>query len=105
MKTVHRQIVQSATYRQSSKYRSDLASRDPNNLLLARAPRFRLTAELIRDNGLAVSGHVSTKMHGPPVYPPQPEGVWRVTGLVDNTYRISEGEDALRRGVYSVWRR
>jgi uncharacterized protein DUF1553 len=104
-KLIHRQIVQSATYRQSSKYRSDLISRDPNNLLLARAPRFRLTAELIRDNGLAVSGQVSMKMHGPPVYPPQPEGVWRVTGLVDNTYRVSSGDDAWRRGVYTVWRR
>ena len=95
----------SATYRQSSKFRTDLISRDPENRLFARGPRFRLTAELIRDNALAVSGQLSTKMFGPPVYPPQPEGVWRVTGLVDNTYRVSAGEDALRRGVYTVWRR
>jgi hypothetical protein len=105
MKHVHRQIVTSATYRQSSQFRTDLASRDPNNLLLAHAPRLRLSAELIRDNLLAVSGQKSTKMFGPPVYPPQPEGIWRVTGVVDNNYRTSGGEDALRRGVYTVWRR
>jgi len=105
LKRVHRRIVESATYRQSSKFRSDLAARDPKNLLLARGPRVRLTAELIRDNALAIAGRLSSKMHGPPVYPPQPEGVWRVTGLVDNTYRESTGDDAWRRGVYTVWRR
>jgi Protein of unknown function (DUF1553)/Protein of unknown function (DUF1549)/Planctomycete cytochrome C len=104
-KRIHRRIVESATYRQSSKYRTDLASRDPNNLLLARAPRLRLTAELIRDNALALSGQLSTKMLGPLVYPLQPDGIWRVTGLVDNNYRTSAGEDAWRRGVYTVWRR
>ena len=105
MKRVHRRIVESATYRQSSAYRRDLVSKDPNNVLLARAPRLRLPAELIRDNALAVSGRVAPKMFGPPVYPPQPEGVWRVTGLVDNNYRPSGGEDGFRRGVYTVWRR
>jgi hypothetical protein len=105
MKLVHRRIVESATYCQSSAYRRDLASKDPNNRLLARAPRLRLPAELIRDNALAVSGRVAPKMFGPPVYPPQPEGVWRVTGLVDNNYRPSAGEDRFRRGVYTVWRR
>jgi hypothetical protein len=64
-----------------------------------------MPAELIRDNALAIAGRLSGKMHGPPVYPPQPEGVWRVTGLVDNNYRQSAGEDAWRRGVYTVWRR
>jgi hypothetical protein len=105
MKLVHRRIVESATYRQSSAYRRDLVSKDPNNVLLARSPRFRLPAELIRDNALAVSGRVAPKMFGPPVFPPQPDGVWRVTGAVDNTYRISVGDDAWRRGVYTVWRR
>jgi hypothetical protein len=104
-KQTHRRIVESATYRQSSDFRSDLAERDPNNLLLARAPRFRLTAEMIRDNALAVSGQLVNKMHGPQVYPLQPDGVWRVTGSVDNTYRTSQGADAWRRGVYTVWRR
>jgi Protein of unknown function (DUF1553)/Protein of unknown function (DUF1549)/Planctomycete cytochrome C len=105
LKRIHRRIVESATYRQSSKFRSDLVSRDPNNLLLARGPRLRLTAEMIRDNALAISESLSSKQYGPVVYPPQPEGIWRVTGLVDNTYRVSEGEDAWRRGVYTVWRR
>jgi hypothetical protein len=105
IKAVHRRIVESSTYQQSSKFRVELASRDPYNLLLARGPRLRLTAELIRDNALAASGLLSGKMHGPQVFPPQPEGVWRVTGLVDNNYRPSEGDDAWRRGVYTVWRR
>jgi hypothetical protein len=104
-KSLHRRIVQSATYRQSSKLRPDLARRDPNNLLLARGARFRLPAESIRDNALAISGMAASKMHGPPVYPPQPEGIWRVTGLVDNTYRTSPGEDGWRRGIYTVQRR
>jgi hypothetical protein len=102
LKHVHRRIAESATYRQSSAFRRDLVNKDPNNLLLARAPRLRLTAELIRDNALAISGLKQSKMFGPPVYPPQPEGIWRVTGLVDNNYRPSSGEDALRRGVYTA---
>jgi hypothetical protein len=105
LKRIHRRIVESSTYRQSSKVRSDLASKDPNNLLLARGPRSRLSAEAIRDNALALSGRLSSKMHGPPVHPPQPDGIWRVTGAVDNTYRTSQGEDSHRRGVYTVWRR
>jgi hypothetical protein len=105
MKTVHRRIVESATYQQSSKFRTDLVARDPHNFLLARGPRLRLPAELVRDNALAASGRLSAKMHGPPTHPPQPEGIWRVTGTVDNTYRTSQGEDAWRRGVYTVWRR
>lgn len=105
LKGIHRCIAESATYRQSSQFRSDLAERDPHNLLLARGPRLRLTAEMIRDNALAISGQLSHKMHGPQVYPLQPDGVWRVTGAVDNTYRTSQGEDAWRRGVYTVWRR
>jgi hypothetical protein len=105
MKRIHRRIAESATYRQSSNWRSDLANRDPDNRLLARGPRFRLTAEFIRDNALAASGLLASKMHGEPVYPLQPEGIWRVTGLVDNNYRVSPGGDAWRRGVYTVWRR
>jgi hypothetical protein len=105
LKRLHRRIAESATYRQASVFRVDVMAKDPSNLLLARGPRQRMTAELIRDNALAISGSLSAKMHGPPVYPLQPEGVWRVTGLVDNTYRTSQGEDARRRGVYTVRRR
>ena len=105
LKHIHRQIATSATYSQASTFRSDLVAKDPYNVLLARGPRARLTAELIRDSALTASGLLSSKMHGPPVYPPQPDGVWRVTGAVDNTYRTSSGQDAYRRGVYTVWRR
>jgi hypothetical protein len=105
LKRIHRLIVQSATYQQSSRLRSDLAAKDPNNLVLARGPRLRMTAEQVRDSALAAAGLLSSKLHGPPVYPPQPEGIWRVTGLVDNKYRTSQGEDAWRRGLYTVQRR
>lgn len=105
MKRLHRRIVESATYRQASALRPELAARDPENRLLARGPRQRLPAETIRDQALAVSGLLSSKMGGPPVYPPQPEGLWRITGLVDNTYRTSQGEDRYRRAVYTIWRR
>jgi hypothetical protein len=95
----------SATYRQSSRVTSKLLERDDQNKLLARGPRFRMEAEMIRDNLLFASGLLSLKPGGPPVKPFQPEGVWNVTGLVDNTYKISDGDDRYRRGIYTVWRR
>lgn len=79
--------------------------RDPQNKLLARNGGIRLEAEAIRDQGLAVSGLLSAKMGGPPVKPVQPAGIWRVTGEVDNNYATSKGEDAYRRGIYTLWRR
>lgn len=105
MKQLLKTIVTSAAYRQSSHISPELLKRDPYNLLYARGPRFRLTAETIRDNALAAAGLLSTKMGGPPVYPPQPEGIWRVTGEVDNNYYTSAGEDRYRRGLYTIWRR
>jgi len=105
MKHLHRLIVTSATYKQSSRVSAELVKRDPENKLYARGPRVRLDAETIRDNALAVSGLLSRKMGGPPVMPPQPPGVWTVTGVVDNTYRTSIGEDRYRRGLYTIWRR
>lgn len=105
LKRIHRRIAQSATYQQSSKFRSDLAAKDPANLRLARGPRLRMSAEQVRDNALAAAGLLASKMHGPPVYPPQPDGVWRVTGQVDNKYRTSQGADGVRRGLYTVQRR
>ena len=65
----------------------------------------RLSAETIRDHHLAAAGLLASKMHGPPVFPPQPPEIWRVTGLVDNTYRTSEGADRYRRGLYTIRRR
>jgi hypothetical protein len=74
------------------------------NKLLARGPRLRLTAEMVRDQALAAAGLLSPKMHGPPVYPPQPEGVWNAvySGM---QWKESEGEDRYRRGIYTYSRR
>jgi len=105
MKHIHRLIVLSATYRQSSVVTPELLERDPDNRLYARGPRFRLSAETIRDNALAISGLLSPKVGGPPVYPPQPDGLWKVIGKVDNNYYTSSGEDRYRRGIYTIWRR
>jgi hypothetical protein len=105
MKSVLRLMVTSATYRQSSRVTPELLTRDDQNKLYARGPRFRMDAEMIRDNALSAAGLLSLKKGGPPVHPWQPPGVWTVTGQVDNTYRLSEGEDLYRRGIYVVWRR
>ncbi|MBC7817395.1 MAG: DUF1553 domain-containing protein, partial [Planctomycetaceae bacterium] len=98
-------IVTSATYRQSSKVTLELLDRDPENYLLARGPRFRLSAEMIRDQALAVSGLLSPKMFGPPVKPFQPNlGVSAAFGSgID--WQASAGEDKFRRGLYTTWRR
>lgn len=105
MKHVHKRIVMSSTYRQSSRLRRELLAVDPENKLLARGPRFRLSAEMIRDNALTASGLLSGKMGGPPVYPPQPDGLWRHVGRNAPKYDTSQGTDRFRRGVYVVWRR
>ncbi|NBC64179.1 MAG: DUF1553 domain-containing protein, partial [Bacteroidetes bacterium] len=99
-----KQIVMSATYRQSSNTTPDLQRLDPKNRLLARGPRIRLTAEQVRDQALAVAGLLSDKMYGPSVMPPQPEGLWQVvySGL---EWKTSEGEDKYRRALYTYWRR
>ena len=105
MKHVHKLIVMSATYQQSSKVTPELLEADPYNKLLTRGPRLRLSAETIRDNALAISGLISTKMGGPPVYPPQPQGLWRHVGRNAPKYKTSTEEDRFRRGVYVIWRR
>jgi len=97
-------IVTSATYRQSSKVTPELFQRDPYNRLLARGPRRRLEAEMVRDQSLAVSGLLSPKMGGAPVMPPQPDGVWQVVYSGDK-WETSKGEDKYRRGLYTFWRR
>ncbi len=106
MKHLHRLIVSSATYRQSSRLTPALLARDDENKLLARGPRFRLAAELVRDNALAAAGLLQLKLGGPPVYPPQPAGLWgaKIGGEKYN-YETSPGDDAWRRGLYTVWRR
>jgi len=104
LKKLLREIVMSSTYRQSSRTTPELIERDPNNRLLARGPRIRLTAEQIRDQALATAGLLSLKMYGKSVMPPQPAGVWQVvySGL---EWKASEGEDAYRRAIYTFWRR
>ena len=106
VKSVIRLIVTSSTYRQSSRGSAALQERDPDNALLARGPRFRLAAEAIRDSLLAVSGLLSLKMGGPPVYPPQPEGLWKeISGVGDANYPTSQKADRRRRGIYTILRR
>jgi len=105
MKHMHKLMVMSRTYRQSSQIRSSLQASDPYNRLLARAARFRLPAETIRDNALAISGLLSKEMGGPPIYPPQPSNIWRHVGRNAPKYLTSSGNDRFRRGIYVVWRR
>lgn len=99
-----KQMVMSATYRQASNVPPKLRELDPNNRLLARGPRIRLTAEQVRDQALAVAGLLSDKMYGPSVMPPQPDGLWQVvySGL---EWKTSPGEDKYRRALYTYWRR
>jgi hypothetical protein len=97
-------IVMSATYRQSSHVTPALLERDPRNRLLARGPRFRLEAEMIRDQALAVSGLLTRRLYGPPVMPPQPKGVWK-TVYNSGRWVNSTGEDRYRRGLYTFAKR
>jgi Protein of unknown function (DUF1553) len=100
LKNLHRLIVTSQTYRQSSLDRDDLKDIDPKNYLLGRQQRLRLEAELVRDASLAACGLLSEKLGGPPVFPPIPDGVMD-KGQVKRTWKASEGEDRYRRGVYT----
>jgi mono/diheme cytochrome c family protein len=104
VKALHRLIVTSATYRQSSRARGDLASADPYNRLLGRQTRLRLEAEAIRDAALTASGLLAREIGGPGVYPPQPEGVYRFTQQ-KKFWGESRGADRYRRGMYTyLWR-
>jgi hypothetical protein len=104
MKRLHRMIVTSATYRQASRLSPTLAERDPENALLARGPRFRLEAELIRDACLKASGLLSEMLGGPSVFPPQPESV---TEAAYGSYKwtASSGADRYRRSLYTFGKR
>jgi mono/diheme cytochrome c family protein len=104
-KALLRLIVTSATYRQSARVTTELAAKDPRNRRLARGPRFRLEAEMVRDQALALSGLLSQKMHGPSVFPPQPPGLWQAAFNGQRTWATSQGEDRYRRGLYTFWRR
>jgi hypothetical protein len=103
-KAMHKLIVTSTAYRQTSKMTPALLEADPYNRLISRGPRFRLEAEMIRDTSLAASGLLSSKIGGPSVFPPQPPGVWDLP-YNDAKWEESEGEDRYRRGIYTFIRR
>lgn len=105
LKRFLKQIVMSATYRQSSKTNPKAEEDDPYNRMLARGPRFRITAEMVRDQALAVSGLLSDTMYGPPVKPPQPEMGLKAAFGSATDWQTSEGGDRYRRGLYTTWRR
>ncbi|MBM3801345.1 MAG: DUF1549 domain-containing protein [Acidimicrobiia bacterium] len=102
VKKMHKLIVQSATYRQSSKARKDLQGRDPYNRLLARQNRLRLSAEAVRDTTLAVSGLLNLSIGGKSVRPPVPPGGYTKTGI---RWKEDEGPDRYRRGLYIFFQR
>ena len=103
-KPLHRLIVESATYRQAA-HNDRARRRDPDNRLLARAPRLRLEAEMVRDVALAAGGILDRRLGGPPVFPPQPAGVFRPPNSTEGPWRTSEGSDRHRRALYTFWRR
>jgi hypothetical protein len=109
IKVMMRMIVTSATYRQSSRETKEMADRDPENRLLARGPRFRLPAEMVRDNALDIAGLLDRRIGGPSVYPYQPKGLWEEMafggGFSAQTYTPSTGEDLYRRSMYTTWKR
>lgn len=104
LKALHKLVVMSATYRQSSKASPELAARDPDNELLARGPKHRLQAEQIRDQALAVSGLLVREIGGPAVKPYQPAGLWEESGTGKH-YTQDKGAKLYRRSLYTFWRR
>ena len=108
MKHMHRLIVTSATYRQSSRVSRELLARDSENRLLARGARFRAPAMILRDVALAASGLLDSRIGGKPVYPYQPDQIWETLAITkerDFTYPASSGSDLYRRSLYTFWRR
>ncbi|WP_231741840.1 PSD1 and planctomycete cytochrome C domain-containing protein [Stieleria varia] len=105
LRHIIRLIVTSETYRQSSNTTPELLELDPENRLLARAPRFRLPAWMIRDNALQVSGLLNPALGGPPVHPYQPSGVWAEITMGRFHYDPSLGPAQYRRTLYAYWRR
>jgi len=108
VKRFYKMLVTSATYRQSAVVTKDKLAKDPQNRLLARGPRFRMDAEMIRDNALASSGLLVEKIGGPSVKPYQPDGVWEAVAMPESNTRIYKrdaGESLYRRSVYTFWKR
>jgi hypothetical protein len=108
VKGLMRTIVTSGTYRQSSRVAPELAQRDPENILLARGPRFRLDAEAVRDSALAASGLLVEKLGGRSVKPYQPPGIWEAVSFLGSntgTYAVDTGDALYRRSLYTFWKR
>ena len=107
MKAIQKEIVLSATYRQSSRATPQQWHQDPDNRLLARGPRFRLPAEVIRDQALAISGLLVEKTGGPSVRPYQPDGLWDELSVYGNlrNYQHDKGDGLYRRSLYTFWKR
>jgi hypothetical protein len=103
VKQLLRHIVTSATYRQASLVSVELRERDPQNRLMARGPRRRLKAEMVRDQALAVAGLLSSQQHGPPVRPPLPESAWNP--FSSDRWVTATNQNRFRRGVYTYWKR
>ena len=103
VKALQKTILLSATYRQSSEVSRKLAARDPENRLLARGPRFRLPAFVLRDQALAMSGLLVEELFGPPTKPYMPPGLWE--SISNNKYKQDHGEALYRRSLYTFWRR
>jgi hypothetical protein len=106
VKAMLKLIVTSATFRQSSNFTPALLARDPENRLLARGPRYRLPAEVLRDQALALGGLLVERIGGPSVKPYQPPGLWEAVSYNgDATYEADHGESLYRRGLYTYWKR
>ena len=104
IKKLLKEIVSSATYRQSSKTTPELIQKDPNNILLARQSRLRLTGEQLRDQGLAISNLLSKKMYGKSVMPWQPDGIW-LSPYNDAKWETGKDGEQYRRALYTYWKR
>ncbi len=107
MKALQKTMLLSATYRQATKVKPQLLEKDPENRLLARGPRLRLSGETLRDQALAVSGLLVDKIGGPSVRPYMPEGVWDETSRYGDlrNYQAEKGEGLYRRTLYTIWKR
>src|SRR5262249_27404544 len=108
VKQLQKLIVMSATYRQTSDVTAEVQRRDPENMLLARGPRFRLDAEMVRDSALYASGLVVEKLGGRSARPYQPGGIWEAVafqGSNTQNYQADKGEALYRRSMYTFWKR
>ena len=105
VKRFYKQLLTSATYRQAAINTQQKIDKDRDNALLSRGPRFRMDAEMLRDQALAVSDTLSPRMGGPGTKPYQPENIWEVVGVGIQVYKPDSGENLYRRSLYNYWRR